>query len=338
MIGVGVIGFGYWGPNLARNFHESGVSRLLRVCDLSKDRADLATRRYPTARVSTDPNDLLRDPQVDAVAIATPVSTHYELAMAALDAGKHVLVEKPIAASSEQAIRLIDKAASKRLVLMVDHTFVYSGAVRKSRELIKSGQLGTPLYFDSQRINLGLFQHDVNVIWDLAVHDLSILDSLIQLRPVRVSASGARHMSGQQENIAFLTLFFDSSFIAHINVNWLAPVKIRRSIIGGTEKMLVYDDLDVAEPVRIYDKGLVVNSGQEAVYEMLISYRWGDMWAPRVDRSEPLAVETRHFVDCINRSVDPQTDGKAGLRVVRALEAASKSLADGGRPVQIQSD
>jgi predicted dehydrogenase len=335
MIRVGVIGYGYWGPNLARNFAEVSGSTVSMVCDQREERLAIARSRLPSARLTTDATEVIGDTATDAVAIATPVSTHYDLARQALRAGKHVLVEKPIAASSQQGARLIDEAARRRLVLMVDHTFVYSAAVRKCKEIVGSGRIGEVLYFDSSRINLGLFQHDVNVIWDLAVHDLAILDNVVGQYPVSVSATGASHMKGQPENIAFLTLNFDSPLIAHLNVNWLAPVKIRQTIIGGRKKMLVYDDLDAAEPVKVYDKGLVVNSKREAVYRMLYSYRWGDMHAPRVDPVEPLRTEASHFVECIETGGRPLTDGEMGLRVVRVLEAASESLSRAGLPVKV---
>lgn len=335
MIGIGVIGYGYWGPNLVRNFAEAPGASLIGVSDIRAERLALAGRRYPSARLCDDYSDLLADPAVDAVAIATPVSSHFELAMLALKSNKHVLVEKPLASNSSQAAELIEEAARRNLVLMVDHTFVYTGAVRKIREMVADGALGDIYYYDSVRVNLGLFQHDVNVIWDLAVHDLAILDFVLPAKPVAVSATGISHLPGQPENVAYITLFFADSKIAHLHVNWLAPVKVRRTLIGGSEKMIVYDDLEPSEKVKIYDKGVVVSPRGEEVYEMLVSYRSGDMWAPKLDQTEGLQKEARHFIDCIVNSKRPETDGHAGLRVVRLLESAQRSMAARGQLVEL---
>ena len=335
MIGIGVIGFGYWGPNLVRNFADAPGATLLGIADLSTDRLARAKRRYPSARLTERPSDLLTDPAVDAVAIATPVSTHFDLAMQALQAGKHVLVEKPLATTSEQAMRLIDEASKRDRVLMVDHTFIYTGAVRKIREMISRGELGDIYYYDSVRVNLGLFQHDVNVIWDLAVHDLAIMDFVLDSKPVAVSATGISHIAGQPENVAYITLFFADSRIAHLHVNWLAPVKVRRTLIGGSEKMIVYDDLEPSEKVKVYDKGVTLSASPEAVYELLVSYRSGDMWAPNLDQTEGLQTEARHFIDCIERKQQPASDGHAGLRVLRILEAAEKSMHGRGQLVEL---
>jgi predicted dehydrogenase len=335
MIGVGIVGLGYWGPNLLRNFAEAAGVEVRVVCDLQADRLTAATARYPRVAATREARALLADPAVDAVAIATPVSTHYELALAALQAGKHVLVEKPLASSSAQALRLIEEAERRRLVLMVDHTFVYTGAVRKIASLVSSGELGDLYYYDSVRVNLGLFQHDVNVIWDLAVHDLSIMDHVLPFRPSAVSATGMSHVAGGHENIAYLTLFFENNLIAHIHVNWLAPVKIRRTLIGGSQRMIVYDDLEPSEKIKVYDKGITVNNNPESVYQMLVGYRAGDMWAPRLDAAEALKTEIAHFVDCIDRGVAPTTDAVSGLRVVRLVEAASESMGARGRLVEL---
>ena len=261
--------------------------------------------RFPSVHALTDYREMLADPGIDAVAIATPISTHYNLALQALQAGKHVLVEKPLAARSEDAIRLIEEADSRNRVLMVDHTFVYTGAVRKIKELISGDTLGDIYYYDSVRVNLGLFQHDLNVIWDLAVHDLSIMDYVLPYRPCAVSATGMSHFPGEPENIAYLTLFFDEPLIAHLHVNWLAPVKIRRTLIGSSQKMIVYDDLEPSEKIKVYDKGISRNNGSESVYQMLISYRTGDMWAPHLDTTEALRAELRHFVRCIEHGQPP---------------------------------
>jgi len=337
VIRIGVIGYGYWGPNLVRNFYETPGVQVACVTDLRAERLQLVRARYPTVKVTTNHRELLDDPEVDAVAIATPVSTHFELCMAALKAGKHVMVEKPLAATVEQAKRMIDAAQKANRVLMVDHTFVYTGAVRKIRELVDSGALGDVYYYDSTRVNLGLFQHDVDVIWDLAVHDLSIMDYVVAQRPVAVSATGLSHVVDRKENIAFLTLFFGGPLIAHIHVNWLAPVKVRRTLIGGEKQMIVYDDLEPDEKIKIYDKGITLDRRQdpEKIYEVLIGYRTGDMLSPRLEMKEALAVEAAHFVRCIEEQKQPVSDGLAGLRVVQILEAASQSMKKQGAPVEL---
>ena len=336
MIGIGVVGYGYWGPNLVRNLAETRGVELRSVCDLSAERLALARARHPQIRALSSAAELIDDPGVDAVVIATPVSRHFDLALRALKAGKHVLVEKPLTATAEEARQLIDEAARRRLQLMVDHTFVYTGAVRRIRDLVRQGSLGEIYYYDSVRVNLGLFQHDVSVLWDLAVHDLSILDYVLGQRAEAVSATGVSHVPGQPENVAYLTLFFPDRRVAHIHVNWLAPVKIRRTLIGGSEKMIVYDDLEPSEKVKVYDKGVTVNPPREGVYQMLIGYRTGDMWAPRLETTEALRVEADEFVRCIESGEPPATDGSAGLRVVEILEAATRSMADRGRPVELR--
>jgi predicted dehydrogenase len=335
MIRIGVVGYGYWGPNLARNVFESDDARLAAIADRRPERLALAGRRFPDVLLTADADEILADPAIDAVIVATPVSTHFPLAYAALRAGKHVLVEKPLAASSSEGERLVEEAERRGLTLMVDHTFVYTGAVRKIKELIARGELGDLYYYDSTRVNLGLFQHDVNVLWDLAVHDLAIMDYLIDEPPVGVMAAGASHVRGQPENLAYLTVFFGSSFIAHLHVNWLAPVKIRRTLIGGSQKMVVYDDLNDAEPVRVYDKGLTLAEDPEETYQMLYGYRWGDMWAPRVEPTEALRTEVAHFVSSVMTGARPETDGRCGLRMVRLLEAASASLTTGRRLIEL---
>jgi len=337
MIRVGVIGFGYWGPNLVRNFAEARGSQIVAVSDRRAERLALASTRYPGMRTLTDARDLIRSSDIDAVVIATPVSGHFPLALEALQAGKHVLVEKPLTATSEQALRLIDEAARRKLTLMVDHTFVYTGAVRKIHEQVSNGALGEIYYYDSVRVNLGLFQHDVNVLWDLAAHDLSIMDHVLPFSPCAVSATGISHVPNEPENVAYLTLFFNTSVIAHIHVNWLAPVKVRRTLIGGARKMIVYDDLEPSEKIKIYDKGINVANTPEHVYEVLISYRTGDMYAPQLQTTEALQNEANHFLRCIAGEEKPVTDGEAGLRVVSLLEAASYSLKQRGRPVEIKS-
>jgi predicted dehydrogenase len=286
-------------------------------------------------RVTTHPADVWSDPAVDAVVVATPVEHHFELAMGALRAGKHVLVEKPIASTSGQASTLIEEAAKRRLTLMVDHTFVYTGAVRKMRELTERGELGDIYYYDSVRINLGLFQPDVNVLWDLAAHDLSIMDYVLRRQPTAVSATGLAHVPGRPENIAYMTMFFDGPLIAHVHANWLAPVKVRRTLLGGSRRMIVWDDLEASDKVKVYDRGISVNPGPENLYQMLVGYRSGDMWSPQLAVEEALKVEAAHFVGCVTSGARPMTDGEAGLRVVRLLEAASESMARQGSLVTL---
>ncbi|WP_199306874.1 Gfo/Idh/MocA family protein [Anabaena sphaerica] len=334
-IKIGVIGYGYWGPNLVRSFAEIPGSEVIAVSDFKLDRLAKVRSRYPTIKLTTNSQDLLKDPRIDAIAIATPVSTHYDLALAALQAGKHVLVEKPMTVSSQQAMRLIDEAQKRNLVLMVDHTFVYTGAVRKMQELVTTKVLGDVYYYDSVRVNLGLFQHDVNVIWDLAVHDLSIMDYVLPSKPYAVSATGMSHVLNEPENIAYLTLFFENNLIAHIHVNWLAPVKVRRTLLGGSQKMVCYDDLEPSEKIKVYDKGITVNNSSENVYQMLVGYRTGDMWSPKLDMTEALKTEVLHFLHCIQSGNRPITDGEAGLRVVRILEATTQSIKQQGRLVEL---
>ncbi|HEY7042098.1 MAG TPA: Gfo/Idh/MocA family oxidoreductase, partial [Nocardioidaceae bacterium] len=316
LVGIGVVGYGYWGPNLVRNFGTTPGARMVAVSDLSPTRLASVQALYPAVKTTPRYEDMLLDPEIDAVAIATPVSSHFRLAMQALEAGKHVLVEKPLALTSGQAALLVEEADRRDLVLMVDHTFVYHGSVQRIRELIESGQVGKLHYFDSTRVNLGLFQRDVDVLWDLAVHDLSIMDYLLGKSPVAVAATGAAHVPGQPVNIAYLTCFFEGSLIAHVNVNWLAPVKVRRTLIGGDRQMIVYDDLEPSEKVKVYDSGVTLGdgpAGPDGPYERLVGYRTGDMWAPKVSSTEALAVEAEHFVDCIVHGTQPLSSGQVGL-------------------------
>jgi predicted dehydrogenase len=337
MIRVGVIGYGYWGPNLVRNFHEVKDCQVVSVSDTRPERRALVTARYPSIVATADHRDLLNDPNIDAVLIATPVHTHYPIALEALSNGKHVWVEKPMTRTSEEGARLIDEADRRGLVLHVDHTFVYTGAVRKIHELVMSDALGRIYYYDSVRVNLGLFQSDVNVIWDLAVHDLAIMDYVLPTQPCAVSATGIGHVGGRPENVAYLTAFFDDSTIGHVHANWLAPVKVRRTLIGGSTKMIVYDDLEVSEKVKVYDKGLKLGEKGDARYEVLVGYRAGDMWAPHIEVTEALQTEAIHFLDCINHKRRSFTDGEAGLRIVRILEAATQSMANRGQVVELAS-
>jgi predicted dehydrogenase len=336
-INIGIIGYGYWGPNLVRNFSDISEARVKVVSDFKSELLAKVQVRYPSVQTTTNCQDIFNDPGVDAVVIATPVSTHFDLALAALKAGKHVMVEKPITTTSEQAIRLIEEAEKRNLVLMVDHTFVYTSAVRKIHDLIVSNALGDIYYYDSVRVNLGLFQRDVNVVWDLAVHDLSILNYILPSQPHAVSATGVSHVPGGPENIAYLTLFFANNLIAHINVNWLAPVKVRRTLIGGSQRMIVYDDLEPSEKIKIYDKGITLNGNPESVYQMLIGYRAGDMWSPKLEITEALQTEGLHFIDCIQQGDRPITDGKAGLQIVKILEAATQSMGKKGQLVELNS-
>lgn len=339
MIGIGVIGFGYWGPNLVRNFTHLDETRVPVICDRDDSRLAEARKRFPDARTTKDAAELIGDRAVDAVVVATPVSSHFDLAMAALKAGKHVLVEKPLASSADQCRALVDEAAKRDLVLLVDHTFLYTGAVDRICEIVRSGELGDVYYYDSVRVNLGLFQEDVDVIWDLAVHDLSIMGAVLDATPRAVQAVGIRHVEGQHTNMAYLTIEFDNSILAHVHVNWLAPVKIRRTLIGGSKKMIVYDDLEPSEKVRVYDKGVTVtdidSEEGRSVYKMLAYRRTGDMWAPKLRPTEALEVEARHFVDCIEGQSQPMSGGEAGLGVVRILEAASESLLARGKWVDL---
>ena len=337
MIRIGVIGYGYWGPNLVRNFAEAQDAEVAAVADLDPARLELVRKRYPAVRTTTRFQDLLEDPTIDAIAVATPVQTHFELGMAALKAGKHLWLEKPMTETSIQARRLIEEADRRRLVLLVDHTFVYTGAIRKMAEIVKAGELGRLLYYDSIRVNLGLFQRDVSVISDLAVHDFSILDFLLGEHPVAVSASGINHFPGTPENLAFITLFYDSGMIAHINVSWLAPVKVRQILVGGSKKMITYDDLEPSEKLKVYDKGVSFTDDPDEIREMRVGYRTGDMWAPRLATTEALLVEANHFVDCIVNERIPDTDGRLGVRVVELIEAATSSMRGRGETVYIQT-
>jgi predicted dehydrogenase len=331
-IGIAVVGCGYWGPNLMRNFSDHPGCNLRWLVDCDSRRLRQCGDRYPSARATTDLEDILADPKLHAVAIATPVNTHYALALACLKAGKHVLLEKPMAQKVSECRELIELAKKNGLTLMVDHTFIFTGAVRKIRELIETGELGEIYYFDSVRVNLGLFQHDVNVIWDLAPHDLSIMDYVLPQKPTQISAHGACHVAGSTvENIAYLTLKFSNETLAHFHVNWLAPAKIRSVIIGGSKKMLVYNDLSPDERIKIYDKGLMLKDGPTAdSNQILAGYRIGDLHVPNIDSTEALRRETGHFLDCIRERRTPESDGEAGLRIVKILCAAQESLAQNG--------
>jgi predicted dehydrogenase len=335
VINVGVIGYGYWGPNLVRNLFEVEETQVAAVSDMRQDRLDIVKSRYPSVEVSTNYRDLLNNPKIDAIAIATPVHTHFELGLQALQSGKHVLVEKPMASSSEEVMRLIDEADKRKLTLMVDHTFVYTGAVRKIKAIADSGKLGDILYYDSTRVNLGLFQRDVDVIWDLAVHDLAIMDYILPSSPVAVAATGINHVFRGTENLAYITMFFEENLIAHVNVNWLSPVKVRRTLVGGNKQMIVYDDMEPSEKVKVYDRGITVTDAPDSLYKALVGYRSGDMFAPQLDVSEALKVEIRHFAECIHTGTEPITGGQTGLRIVRILESASLSMKQRGKLIHL---
>ncbi len=336
MLKCGLVGYGYWGPNLARNLADADDRvTLAAIADARPERRTAAARRHPGVKTYADAAALIDDGEVEAVVIATPLATHRPLAEAALNRGKHVLVEKPLAASRRDADALADLADARGVRLMVDHTFVYTGAVAKIRSLIDGGDLGQLLYLDSVRVNLGLFQQDSNVIWDLAVHDLSLMDHLIDSRPVAVSADGSCVAGYEHENIAYITVHFDTGFLAHFHVNWLAPVKIRHMLIGGSQRMLVFNDMEPSEKVLVYDKGVDVNvdaSDDAARRQILVSYRTGDMHAPRLDRTEALTGVVREFASAIAERREPLTGAASGVRVVSLLEAAERSLrADGQR-------
>jgi predicted dehydrogenase len=332
VIRMGVIGYGYWGPNIVRNFHGQERSRVVAICDKSPKSLQRARQSYPEIRAIDECNDMLTATDIDAIAIVTPVWTHYELAKIALENGKHVFVEKPFTCTTAQAEELIELAERKNLKIMVDHTFLFTGAVKRIKEFIDNGTLGDLYYYDSTRVNLGLFQHDVNVLWDLAPHDLSIMDYLIKDKPEAIVATGERHLNGVAD-IAFLTLYYPNNMIGHINVNWLSPVKVRTTLIGGEKKMLVWNDLEADEKLKIYDKGVQMSG--DGVYQLLVSYRSGDMWAPRVEQVEALKLEAAYFVDCIVNDKKPFNDGAAGLHVVRVLEAADQSLQQRGKVIRL---
>ncbi|MBX7171839.1 MAG: Gfo/Idh/MocA family oxidoreductase [Pyrinomonadaceae bacterium] len=331
---VAVIGVGYWGPNLIRNFLSLDEVENVIACDLDESLLNKTAKRFTGIETATDYEEVLLRDDVQIVAIATPVSTHFEIAKKSLLAGKHCWIEKPMTESAAEAQELNEIAAEKNLKIFVDHTFIYTGAVRKMKEIITSGRLGELYYFDSVRVNLGLFQHDVNVIWDLAPHDLSIMDYLLEKKPLAVSAVGSCHVGNDLEDIAYLTLMFENNLLAHFHVNWLAPVKVRKTLIGGTKSMIVFDDMETSEKLKIYDKGIEVTN-REGVYETLVQYRTGDMLSPKISQVEALTVATQHFIDCILNDETPITDGVAGLNVVRILEASTESIKNHGKLVEI---
>jgi predicted dehydrogenase len=323
-VNFGVIGYGYWGPNVVRNLTNLDDSQVLAIAERCPSARKRAQGAYPGIAVTSDAWEVIALPNIDAIAVVTPVWTHYELAKAALENGKHVFVEKPFTSNAGQAEELINLAQKKHLTIMVDHTFLFTGAVKKIAQLLDEGTLGKLYYYDATRVNLGLFQHDINVLWDLAPHDLSIMDHLIKASPEAIVATGQKHLNGH-EDVAYMTLYFPEKVIAHINVNWLSPVKVRTTLMGGERRMLVWNDLDADEKVKVYDRGVNITN-REGVYELLVNYRSGDMWAPQLEQVEALRQELSYFVECISSGTNPINDGCAGLRVVRMLEAASQSL------------
>lgn len=320
----GVIGYGYWGPNIVRNLVNLEGSQVIAIAEISANARARAQKAYPGIRVTGDTSEVIRSTEIDAVAVVSPVWTHYDLTKDALLNGKHVFVEKPFTSNTVQAQELIDLAHQKNLKIMVDHTFLFTGAVRKIRQLVNEDALGNLYYYDSTRVNLGLFQHDINVLWDLAPHDLSIMDHLLPGKPEAIVATGQGHLNGH-EDVAYMTLYFPEKVIAHINVNWLSPVKVRTTLIGGEKRMLVWNDLEADEKLKVYDKGVHITN-REGVYDLLVSYRSGDMWAPQLEQVEALRQELSYFVECITSDQEPFNNGCAGLRVVQMLEAASESL------------
>jgi predicted dehydrogenase len=332
-VNIGIVGLGYWGPNLVRNFSEVNNCYVAMACDSDEGRLKPIKRRYPYVEVTTRYDDLVSSKEVDAIAIATPVVSHYELAKNALEKGKHVLVEKPLCANVKEADDLMKIAQGQERILMVDHTFLYTGSVRKTKELISRGEIGELYYFDSVRINLGLFRPDVNVIWDLAPHDISIAQYLIKEEPVSVSVLGRDFNNNKIACIAYMTLRYKSGIIAHIHVSWLSPVKIRRIIIGGSKKMIIYDDVEPTEKIKVYDSGIKFDYDKENPLQP--TYRLGDINLPRLDQREALLVEAEHFIDCILNGKRPLTDAAFGLAIVKILEASDISLKEGGREIKL---
>jgi predicted dehydrogenase len=335
---LAVVGCGYWGQNLIRNFADLKEAELKAVCDFDLAALARIKRRYPAVELKPGYQEVISDPRIDAVVIATPVSTHYAFARKALQDGKHVLVEKPLATSGAQVRELIDLAEKQRKVLMVDHTFLYTGAVRRMKALIDSGDVGDLLYFDSVRISLGLVQSDINVLWDLGPHDLSIMNHLCDREPISISATGMKHLNCPFENIAYVSVQFENNLIAHFHLNWLAPVKVRRTLVGGSKKMILYDDMETSEKVKVYDKGISMTHDPADRERLLTGYRNGDMLAPQLETSEALRLMAQDFANAITAQRNPISDAYSGYRVVRLLELAQRSMAQNGRPVEVPAD
>ena len=334
MLKIGIIGYGYWGPNLVRNFSNQQEGKVTVIAEARLDRHSQILKQYPNISIVSDASDLIKDVNVDAVVIATPVFSHFHLAKAALNAGKHVLLEKPMTASVDESKELIDLAKSKNLVLMVDHTFLYTGAVQKMKALIDDHYLGKLQYFDSTRINLGLFQPDVNVLWDLAPHDISILNFLVNKKPYSVNATGVSHTNNGIENVAYLTVNYEDDFIAHFNCSWTSPVKVRSTLIGGDKKMLVYNDLEPSEKIRVYDTGYNHSSDEEK-NRIMVDYRTGDVFIPKLSSQEALFGVAYDFIDCIIHSKEPLANAELGLEVVKVLEASQLSIKNKGKEIII---
>jgi len=328
-----VLGLGYWGPNLIRNFSSNKEITSVTGCDVNPARLKAIKEKFPNIVIEEQYENVLKDKSIDIVVIATPVDTHYKLAKEALKNGKHIWVEKPFTATSKQANELIELADKKNLKIFVDHTFIYTGAVTKIKELVTAGELGKIIYFDSVRVNLGLFQHDVNVVWDLAPHDLSIMSYIIKSKPVAVSANGIANYS-KFENVAHLSVYFDDNTFAHFHVNWTSPVKIRRMIVGGKKKMLVFDDMENSEKIKVYDSGVDIKT-QEGIYNALVQYRIGDMYSPKVNQTEALTLGVQEFISAINQNRVPLTNGYDGLNVVKILEASDKSIKQQGKLIKL---
>lgn len=337
MITAAVIGVGYWGPNIVRNFVANSNIELKYCVDLSQKRLSYIKSLYPAIETTTDYNAVISKNDVDLIAICTPVYTHYEIAKKALETGKHVFIEKPMTSTTSQALELVNLAAQKKLHIFVDHTFIFTGAVKKIKEVIQTGELGELYYFDSVRVNLGLFQHDINVIWDLAPHDISIMQHLLSKAPEAVVATGSDHLNNGLEDVAYLTVYYPNKLIAHIHTNWLSPVKIRQTLIAGSKKMIVWDDNQPSEKVRIYDKGIEVIKTKDQIYNTLIQYRTGDMYCPKIAATEALKAETENIVNVLMHGAKPIVDGKAGLQVVQILEASQESIKNRGKEITLAS-
>ncbi len=336
-LNVAVIGCGYWGPNLIRNFEQIPKCNMKMCCDLLENNLKRMKNLYPNIKITQSAETILNDPSIDAVVIATPVFTHFDLAKQCLEYHKHVLIEKPMASSSEQCIELINLAEKYKRRLMVGHTFEYTAAVNKAKEIIESGELGEIYYISSVRVNLGLFQPDINVIWDLAPHDISIILYLLDDFPATISAQGKAHFKENIEDVATTTLNFANSTIAFLHNSWLDPDKIRRTTIVGSKKMLVYDDINTNEKIKIYNKGVKVPPYYDTYAEFHFSYRYGDIYSPRIQEYEPLRKECEHFLECIKEGKSPKSDGYSGLRVVSILEAANKSIRNRGTQQRIRN-
>jgi len=334
-IRVGVIGVGYWGPNLVRNFSSLPNTQCVWAVDLDEERLNHVQGLYPTLEVSRKASDAINDSKVDAIVLATPVDKHEEIAVSALDHGKHVFVEKPMAATVNECHRMIEAAERNKKVLMVGHTFLYNSVVRRIRTLIEEGELGEIFYINMTRVNLGLFREDVNVVWDLAPHDISILDYLLDSHPLKVHATGNAFVQPGIEDVAFLDLEYPGSVRAHLHVSWLDPNKIRRVTVVGSRKMLVYDDTSNLEKLRVYDKGVTKMPHYDSFGEFHLSYRYGDIVLPRIEEAEPLKTEAQHFLECIREGKKPLSDGANGLKVVEVLEAACRSISGGGAAIEL---